>query len=149
MQVQSIMTRKVHSIGPGDTIIEAAQSMADNDIGVLPVIEAGQLVGILTDRDIAVRGIAGGVGPDMPVRRIISRDVASCSPSDSVEEALGTMANEQVRRLPVCDDQDRLVGIIGLGDAANRDPDASEVGATLSDICQPTGLHCQTPSFAS
>ena len=84
MQVQSIMTRKVHSIGPGDTIIEAAQSMADNDVGVLPVIEAGQLVGILTDRDIAVRGIAGGVGPDMPVRRIMSRDVASCSPSDSV-----------------------------------------------------------------
>jgi CBS domain-containing protein len=148
MQVQRIMTQQVHSIGPGDTIIEAAQSMAENDVGVLPVIESGQLIGIVTDRDIAVRGIAGGVSPSMPVRRIMSRNVASCSPDDSIEDALGTMANEQVRRLPVCDDQERLVGIIGLGDAANRDPDASEVGATLSEICQPTGLHCQTPALA-
>jgi CBS domain-containing protein len=148
MQVRSIMTQQVHSIGPGDTIVEAVRSMADNDIGVLPVIEAGQLIGIVTDRDIAIRGIAGGISPSMPVRRVMSRNVAYCSPEDSVEDALGTMANEQVRRLPVCDNQERLVGIIGLGDAANRDPDASEVGATLCEICQPTGLHSQAPALA-
>jgi CBS domain-containing protein len=144
MQVQDIMTRQVHSIGPADSIFEAARAMADNDVGVLPVIEAGEV----TDRDIAVRGTAGGIDPDMPVRRVMSRNVSTCSPQDNVEDALGTMANEQVRRLPVCDENDRLVGIIGLGDAANRDPDAAEVGATLFEICQRTGQHCQEPALA-
>lgn len=148
MQVQDIMTRQVHWIGPSDTIFEAARSMSDNDVGVLPVIDGGQLIGMVTDRDIAIRGIAGGVSPSMPVRRIMSRDVATCSPQDDVEDALGTMANEQVRRLPVCDERDHLVGIIGLGDAANRDPDAAEVGATLSEICQRTGQHCQESAVA-
>lgn len=148
MQVKDIMTRQVHSIGPADSIFEAARSMADNDVGVLPVVESGALVGIVTDRDIAVRGTAGGIDADMPVRRIMSRNIATCSPQDSVEEALGTMANEQVRRLPVCDENEHMVGIIGLGDAAMRNPDASEVGATLFEICQPTGLHCQQAAVA-
>lgn len=148
MQVKDIMTRQVHSIGPADSIFEAARLMAEHDIGILPVVEAGDLVGIVTDRDIAVRGTAGGIDTDMPVRRIMSRNVATCSPQDNVEDALGTMANEQVRRLPVCDESDRLVGILGLGDAANRDPDAAEVGATLFDICQRTGQHCQEPALA-
>lgn len=148
MQVKDIMTRKVYSIGPADSIFEAARSMADHDIGALPVVEAGELVGIVTDRDIAVRGTAGGIDADMPVRRIMSRSVATCSPQDNIEDALGAMANEQVRRLPVCDEGDRLVGIVGLADAANRDPDAAEVGATLFEICQPTGLHSQEAAVA-
>ena len=148
MRVGDIMTRRVHSIGPADSILEAARSLADNDIGVLPVVEADELVGIVTDRDIALRALAGGIDSSMPVRRIMSRSVATCSPDDSLEDALGTMANEQVRRLPVCDDRGHLIGIVGLGDAANRDPDASEVGATLFEICQPTGLHCQEAAVA-
>ena len=148
MQVQEIMTQLVRSIGPSDTIFEAARAMADFDVGVLPVVEGSRLVGMVTDRDIAVRSTAGGVSPSMPVRRIMSTNVATCSPEDSIEEALGAMANEQVRRLPVCDEGDRLVGIIGLGDAANRDPDEAEVGSTLAEICQQTGLHCQEPAAA-
>lgn len=148
MQVQQIMTQLVHSIGPSDTIFEAARSMADFDVGVLPVVDAGTLVGIVTDRDIAVRSTAGGVSPSMPVRRIMTANVTTCSPEDSLEDALGTMANEQVRRLPVCDDRDHLVGIVGLADAANRDPDEAEVGSTLAEICRQTGLHCQQPAAA-
>lgn len=148
MQVQQIMTRTVRSIGPADTIFEAARSMAEFDVGMLPVVEAGALVGIVTDRDIAVRSTAGGVSPSMPVRRIMTANVATCSPDDSLEDALATMANEQVRRLPVCDGRDQLVGILGLADAAGRDPDEAEVGSTLAEICQPTGLHCQQPAAA-
>ena len=148
MKVREIMTELVHHIGPSDTIFEAARSMADFDVGILPVVDAGELVGVVTDRDLAVRSIANGVSPSMPVRRVMSQQVATCGPDDSVEDALGTMANEQVRRLPVCDDRDRLVGIIALADAANRDPDEAEVGSTLAEICQQTGLHCQATAAA-
>lgn len=148
MQVQDIMTRHVHSIGPADSIIEAARSMAVHDVGVLPVVEGGVLIGIVTDRDIAVRGTAGGINVHMPVRRIMTRDVATCSPQDDIEDALGTMMNEQVRRLPVFDEQDTMIGIIGLGNVAMRYPDVSQVGATLLEICQPTGLHCQEAEVA-
>ena len=148
MQVQDIMTRAVHSVQPGDTIADAARSMAENDVGVLPVIEGSDLVGIVTDRDIAVRAVAARIDPSSPVRRIMSEDIATCSPDDDVEDALETMSNEQVRRLPVCDDRDEVVGIIGIADAAQRDPEPSEVTETFAEICQSTGLHCQTPVFA-
>ena len=148
MKVGDIMTRTVHSIRPGDTIAEAARSMVDNDVGALPIIDGNGLVGMVTDRDITVRAIAARVDPLSPVRRIMSEDIATCSPEDDVRDALETMADEQVRRLPVCDDQDRVIGIIGIADAAQRDPQPSEITETFAQICLPTGLHCQAPVFA-
>ena len=148
MKVEDIMTRAVHSVKPGDSIAQAARSMAENDVGMLPVIDGRDLLGIVTDRDLAVRALAAGIDPNSPIRRIMSEDVATCSPDDDVEEALETMANEQVRRLPVCDDQDRVIGILGLADAAMRDPEPSDVTETFAEICQATGLHCQAPAFA-
>lgn len=148
MKVEDIMTRAVHSVKPGDSIAQAARSMAENDVGMLPVIDGSDLLGIVTDRDLAVRALAAGIDPNSPIRRIMSEDVATCSPDDDVEEALETMANEQVRRLPVCDDQDRVIGILGLADAAMRDPEPSDVTETFAEICQATGLHCQAPAFA-
>lgn len=148
MKVEDIMTRAVHSVKPGDSIAQAARSMAENDVGMLPVIDGSDLLGIVTDRDLAVRALAAGIDPSSPIRRIMSEDVATCSPDDEVEEALETMANEQVRRLPVCDDQDRVIGILGLADAAMRDPEPSDVTETFAEICQATGLHCQAPAFA-
>lgn len=148
MKVEDIMTRAVHSVKPGDSIAQAARSMAENDVGMLPVIDGTDLLGIVTDRDLAVRALAAGIDPNSPIRRIMSEDVATCSPDDDVEEALETMANEQVRRLPVCDDQDRVIGILGLADAAMRDPEPSDVTETFAEICQDTGLHCQAPVFA-
>lgn len=148
MKVEDIMTRAVHSVNPGDSIAHAARSMAENDVGMLPVIDGRDLLGIVTDRDIAMRAIAAGIDPNSPIRRIMSEDVATCSPDDDVGEALETMANEQVRRLPVCDDQDRVIGVFGLADAAMRDPEPSDVTETFAEICQATGLHCQAPVFA-
>lgn len=148
MKVEDIMTRAVHSVNPGDSIAQAARSMAENDVGMLPVIDGRDLLGIVTDRDIAMRAIAAGIDPNSPIRRIMSEDVATCSPDDDVGEALETMANEQVRRLPVCDDQDRVIGVFGLADAAMRDPEPSDVTETFAEICQATGLHCQAPVFA-
>ena len=148
MLVSDFMTRDPITSEPTTSLRLVAQMMATHDCAAIPIVRSNAVVGIVTDRDIAVRSIAGGVSPSMPVRRIMSANVTTCSPEDSVEEALGTMANEQVRRLPVCDDRDRLVGIVGLGDAANRDPDEAEVGSTLAEICQQTGLHCQEPAAA-
>ena len=148
MKVEDIMTRAVHSVKPGDSIAQAARSMAENDVGMLPVIDGSDLLGIVTDRDLAVRALAAGIDPSSPIRRIMSEDVATCSPDDDVGEALETMANEQVRRLPVCDEQDRVIGVLGLADVAMRDPDPSEVTETFAEICQATGLHCQAPAFA-
>ena len=148
MKIQDIMTSSVHSIRPTDTIADAARSMAENDIGALPVVEGRDVIGIVTDRDIAVRGVAGAIGSDAQVRRIMTEDVVTCSPDDEVEHALELMSNEQIRRLPVCKDGGELVGMVTLADAAERDPDKAEVGETLAEICESSGLHCQPPVFA-
>jgi CBS domain-containing protein len=148
VKVEDIKTRAVNSVKSGESIAHAARSMAENDVGMLPVIDETDLLGIVTDRDIAVRALAAGINPSSPIRRIMSEDIATCSPNDDVEEALETMANEQVRWLPVCDDRDRVIGVLGLADAAMRDSEPSEVTEKFAEICQDTGLHCQAPVFA-
>lgn len=144
MKVQDIMSTSVHSVRSTDSIAEAARSMSEYDVGILPVVDGRNLVGILTDRDIAVRAVARLVDPDSPVRQIMTQRVASCSPQDSIEDALQTMSDEQIRRLPVCDADGAMVGIVTLADAAQRDPDKREVGETLEEISEPSGRHCQT-----
>lgn len=148
MKVRDVMTSRVTSTGPGDTIEHAARLMADEDVGALPIVEAGQIVGMVTDRDIAVRAVAGATGGKAPVRRIMSTDVVTCSPDDQLDDVLKTMSREQVRRLPVCELGGKLVGIVALADAAHRDPDKAEVGETLDEICEPAGVHSQSPVFA-
>lgn len=147
MKVQDIMTSSVHSAKVTDSIAQAARTMADNDVGALPILEGREVIGIVTDRDIAVRAIAGGIGPDAQVRRIMTENVVTCSALDEVENTLGLMSREQIRRLPVCKEGE-LVGIVTLADAAERDPNKSEVGETLAEICEPSGLHSQAPVFA-
>lgn len=148
MKVKDIMTASVDSIEATDTIAYAARRMAEDDVGALPVLSDGKLVGIVTDRDIAVRGVAGGIAPQAPIARVMSDSVASCSQDDDIETVLALMSSEQVRRLPVCDDRDQVVGIVALADMAEHDPDKEEVGELLADICEPSGLHCQPPLFS-
>ena len=148
MKVRDIMTASVDSIEAADTIAYAARRMADDDVGVLPILSCGELVGIVTDRDIAVRGVAAGIKPDMPIHRIMSDPVATCSPEDDIETAVLLMGREQIRRMPVCDERNRVVGIVALADLAEHDPRKSEVTETLADICEPSGMHCQAPVFA-
>lgn len=143
MRVRDIMTASVDSIEAADTIAYAARRMAEDDVGILPILASGELVGVVTDRDIAVRAIARGLKPEAAIHRIMSDQVATCSPDDDIETALLLMGREQIRRMPVCDERNRVVGIVTLADLANRDPDKREVTETLDDICQPSGAHCQ------
>jgi CBS domain-containing protein len=98
---------------------------------------------MLTDRDIAIRGVARGFGPDAKVREAMSPEVRWCYEDDDAEEALATMAEEQIRRMPVVNRDKRLVGIISLGDLATAH-ETRAAGAALSDISQPGGQHSQT-----
>lgn len=148
MRVKDIMTASVNTIESMRTIAAAARQMAERDVGVLPILSDGMVIGIVTDRDIAVRGVAAGISPRAPIRRVMSENVATCSPDDEIETILALMSREQIRRMPVCDERNRVVGIVTLADLADRDPDKKEVTETLADICEPSGLHCQAPVLA-
>ena len=143
MKVSEIMTRDVCLASPSQTLREAAAEMEKRDIGVLPVADKDRLVGMITDRDIAVRGISHGLDPEAPVSDVMSGEVKYCFEDDDIDNLAQNMASEQIRRLPVLNDQKRLVGIISLGDLATS-PDGRATGAALSGISQLGGRHCQS-----
>jgi CBS-domain-containing membrane protein len=143
MKVGECMTRDVRMVQPGDTVQDAAMAMAQCDSGVLPVNEDDRLVGMITDRDIAIRGIACGKGPDAKVRDVMSAEVRYCYMDDSAEDVLQNMSELQVRRLPVLDRDKRLVGIVSLSDLAGRGESAA-TGEALGQIARPGGEHSQT-----
>src|ERR1700704_2211938 len=143
MKVKDAMTRDVRTANPDETVRKAAQVMAKLDAGVLPVGENDRLVGMITDRDIAIRGIAEGKGPDAKVREVMTADVKYCFDDQDVEEVTSNMADIQVRRLPVLNRDKRLVGILSLGDIAIS-RDGKGAGDALRGISQPGGEHTQT-----
>jgi CBS domain-containing protein len=145
MKISDIMTRDVHLASPSQKLREAAAEMEKNDIGVLPVGDNDRLVGMITDRDIAVRGISHGLGPDAPVRDVMSTQVRYCFDDEDIEDLAQNMADEQIRRLPVLNRDKRLVGIVSLGDLAVSQEDAASELA-LSGISQSGGHHCQSAS---
>lgn len=113
--------------------------MREDDVGSLPVVESERLIGMITDRDIVVRGVATGADvSSTTVRQTMSSGVVSCFADQSVEEASRTMAEAKVRRLPVVDRDRRLIGIVSLGDLARNEP-APEAGEALRAISEPTG----------
>src|SRR5262245_10435356 len=116
--------------------------MLDIDAGVLPVDENDRLIGMITDRDIAVRGSAMGKGPDASVRDVMTADIKYCFDDQEVEEVTRNMGDLQVRRLPVVNREKRLVGILSLGDVAQTD--GRDAGEALSDISKPGGSHSQS-----
>jgi CBS domain-containing protein len=142
MRICDCMTSEVRIASPDQTIREAAKIMADIDAGVLPVGENDRLVGIITDRDIAIRGVAEGKGPDAKVREIMSKEVKYCFEDEDIDDVLENMGDLQVRRLPVLSREKRLVGIVSLGDLAGNE--AEEAGEALSSISRPGGEHSQT-----
>lgn len=146
MKVREAMTRLVDSIRADQTIAEAAILMAERDIGALPVLAQGKLAGIVTDRDLVIRGVAEQLPSDTPLSDVMTAKVHCCYPDDDIDDALRIMADEQVRRVPVCDGSGMLVGMITLADAARHDHRRKDVALTLSDICQPLGDHCQSIS---
>src|SRR2546425_10830707 len=143
MKVSEAMTRDVRVASPEETVQQAAQTMASLDAGALPVGEKDHLVGMITDRDIAIRGIAKGKGPKAKVRDVMTKDVKYCFDDQEVEEVTRNMADIQVRRLPVVDHDKRLVGILSLADIATS-PEATDAAEALSGISQPGGQHTQS-----
>ena len=139
MKVYDIMSSDVQLVTPDDTIQAAAQKMAEADVGFLPVGENDKLVGMVTDRDIALRAVARGKNPAKTrVREIMTDKVLYCTEDEDVEEAADTMSNQKIRRLPIVDDDKRLVGVLSLGDIALKHK-ASTAGTTLVHVCDPHG----------
>jgi CBS domain-containing protein len=142
MKISEMMTRDVQIVRPDQHIRDAASQMADLDVGALPVGENDRLIGMITDRDIAIRGVAAGHGPDTAVREVMSTDVKYCFEDQSIEEVARNMGEIQVRRLPVLDRNKRLVGIVSLGDLSEADEPAANA---LHGISQRGGQHTQAP----
>ena len=142
MKVSEVMTSNVQTVQPDQTAQQAATFMLSADAGSIPVTEGERLVGMITDRDIAVRGIAKGDGPDTPVRELMSNDIICAREDDDVDDVATKMSEAQVRRLPVIDDDNRLCGIVSLGDLARETSDESAHQA-LEGVSQPGGQHQQ------
>jgi CBS domain-containing protein len=120
MQVSDVMTPAVHYVHPEQTLREIAIFMADLDVGALPVGEKNRLVGMITDRDIVVRGLADGRDADAKVREVMTPFVRYCYADEKIDHVARNMGDIQVRRLPVLNRDKRLVGIVSLGDIANE-----------------------------
>ena len=143
MKVGEVMTRQVELAGPDDTLRKAAGRMAELDVGVLPVGEGDRIVGMLTDRDIAVRAVAQGKGPDAKVRDAMTPDVKYCFEDEDLDAVVRSMGEQKVRRLPVMGRDKRLVGIVSLGDVAVY-ADSKQTDAAVSAVSEPGGPHTQT-----
>jgi CBS domain-containing protein len=140
MKIGEIMTRDVEIARPDDTLQTAAALMADLDVGVLPVGENDRLVGVITDRDIAIRGVAKGLDPSKTsVREVMSTELRYCFEDEDVQEVAAKMSEWQVRRLPVLDRNKRLVGIVSLGDLVLQSDDDQPAKNALHGISQPAG----------
>jgi len=140
MRVSEAMTRDVRLCTPGQTIREAAKAMAEIDAGALPVGENDRLIGMVTDRDIAIRAVAQGKGPDTPVREVMSEHVHYCFDDEEMDDVAQNMGDIRVRRLPVVNRDKRLVGILSLGDVA-RTEGGETVGEAVAGVSQRGGAH--------
>jgi CBS domain-containing protein len=143
MKVNQCMSREVRIANPDETIREVAVIMARIDAGVLPVAANERLVGMITDRDIAIRGVAEGKGPDAKVRDVMSKEVKYCFEDEDIDRVLENMGDLQIRRLPVLDRDKRLVGIVSLGDLAGNGA-TERAGEALTNISRAGGQHSQT-----
>ena len=144
MKVSECMTRDVEIVQPEQPIREAAQFMLRADAGAMPVCDGGRLVGMLTDRDIAVRAVAEGRGPDTPVREAMTDHIDYCYDDDDLETVAMRMSDLQVRRFPVISrSDDKLVGIVSLGDISHSDQ-SQAAQVALEGVSDPGGQHNQS-----
>jgi CBS domain-containing protein len=142
MKVRDVMTRDVQTVRPDQTAQQAASFMLNANAGSIPVTDGGRLVGMITDRDIAVRGVARGSGPDTPVSELMTNECICARDDDDIDRAAAKMSEAQVRRLPVVDQDQQLCGIVSLGDLS-READADCATEALEGVSQPGGQHQQ------
>ena len=140
MQVNQAMSRKVQVCRPDQSIRDVARMMSDADIGSLPVGDDDRLVGMVTDRDITVRAVGQGLGPDTPVRQVMSPDVKYCFDDEDLDDVARNLGSQQLHRLPVVNRDKRLVGFLALADLANADQDAATATA-VEGISRPGAAH--------
>jgi CBS domain-containing protein len=142
IKISEVMTTEVETISADQTAREAAAFMLRADAGSIPVCEGDRVIGMITDRDIAVRGVAEGRGPDTPVSELMTDDVICVREDEDVQAVARRMSEEQVRRLPVVDAEERLIGIVSLGDLA-RETSSQAAEQALEGVSAPGGLHQQ------
>jgi CBS domain-containing protein len=134
-KIADIMTTECITVTPKDSLSDSAVIMREHDTGFLPVVEGKKLVGVLTDRNIVIRGLAKKLEGSASVKEVMSDDLTTVSPNQSIEEAVSLMASRQIRRLPVVENGE-LKGIVTLGDLAVREIFVSEAGDALSGISE-------------
>jgi CBS domain-containing protein len=148
MKISELMTKNPCTVTPDTPVSEAARLMKEEDVGIVPVVERvggaetrGRLVGVITDRDIAIRHVAEGRAMDAPVRDVMSGGVKTAAPDDTVDSVMALMGREQVRRVPVVDERGSLVGVVSQADLARKASDSAKVEKTVEQISQPGGSH--------
>ena len=136
MKVRDIMSRDVQVARPGDSIQNVAGRMAAGDFGFMPVAEGDHLVGTITDRDLVIRALAGGAGPETVVGEVMTSNVEWRRDDEDLTDVLKCMSEKQIRRLPILDKDSRLVGVVSLGDLSIRVKE-KYAGEALEDISRP------------
>lgn len=148
-RVAEVMTRGVRFMAPHDTLQFAAQAMDELNVGAIPVCEGERVVGLVTDRDIVVRGVAQGLPVEQTaLRDVMSAPVRCCHEDDALADVTDLMGSVQLRRVPVLDREGKLVGMLSLGDVAAK-AGAHEAGGALSDISEPAEPDRSSQSAAS
>ena len=136
MKIRDVMSKDVQVARPGDSLQEVATRMAGGDFGFMPVADGDRLIGTITDRDITIRAVAGGAACTAPVVEYITRDPHTVRADEDLKSVLDAMGDKQIRRLPVLDKDDRLVGVVSLGDLSTRVKE-KYAGEALEDISRP------------
>ena len=142
MKVQDVMTRDPRSVSPDSSARDAATIMREEDVGIVPVVEGSRLIGVVTDRDLAVRLVADGRDGNTTVREVMSSQrIATCRPEEDLDRVMDTMAREQVRRIPIVDERGSLVGIVAQADVVRKAHDDNKAEETVERISEPGGQH--------
>ena len=136
MKVREVMTRDVEVARPNDSIQSVAKQMAQLDVGSMPVCDGQRIQGMVTDRDITIRAVAQGLSSDSPISQVMTGNLEYLYDDDDLDHAADKMADSQIRRLPVVDRDNQLVGIVSLGDLA-REHKEKVMGRTLEEISEP------------
>jgi CBS domain-containing protein len=139
-KISEVMSRGVETVRPDDTLRSAAEKMKVLDVGVLPVCDGVRVLGMVTDRDLVVRGLADGRSPDTRVSEVMTKDVAWCREDEHVDACARKMKEKQIRRLIVLDADKKLVGIVSLGDLS-QEVDRKMSGEVLKEVSEPSAIH--------
>ncbi len=142
MKISEVMTTEVETVSADQTAREAASFMLRADAGSIPVCAGDKVIGMITDRDIAVRGVAEGRGPDTPVSELMSDGIICAHGDEDIDAVAQRMSEEHVRRMPVLDAEERLIGIVSLGDLA-RETNGQTAEQALEGVSAPGGQHQQ------